>query len=204
VLQDAPPAISTCTRRKGHFIAGPNGCKPVAHNALLTLSALSSSMRAYPSHPNDERGHLSHWSQTPRATTPIRTARNSGSPAQPPRAAVRHASVVKHAREKQSERKSAACSERARSLPMGRELEIGQFPLEPNTKSQNTHSGCHKTALLSRHVRPSDTHQALSMSARNRSSARALSVHIVHKLCPWGKSSILDRSHCSGTACGSL
>ena len=106
-------------------------------------------MRAYPSHPNDERGHLSHWSQTPRAKTPteneldykrspaacpvifssfndIRTARNSGSPAQPPRAPVRHASVVKHTREKQSERKSAACSERARSLPVGRELEIGQ------------------------------------------------------------------------------
>ena len=61
------------------------------------------------------------------AKTPARTARNSGSPAQPPRAAVRHASVVKHAREKQSERKSAACSQHAQSLPMGRELEIGPF-----------------------------------------------------------------------------
>jgi hypothetical protein len=124
---------------KGHFIAGPNGCKPVAHNALLTLSALSSSTRACPSHPNDGRGHLSHWSQTPRAKTPIQTARNSGSPSRPPRAAVRHASVVKHAREKQSDCKSDACSQHARSLPMGRELEIGPFPLEPNTKSQNTH-----------------------------------------------------------------
>ncbi len=67
VLQDTPPAISTCTLRKGHFIAGQNCCKPVAHNTLLTLSALSSSTRACLSHPNDERGHLSHWSQTPRA-----------------------------------------------------------------------------------------------------------------------------------------
>ena len=37
-------------------------------------------------HPNDERGHFSHWRQTPRTKTPIRAARSSGSPAQPPRA----------------------------------------------------------------------------------------------------------------------
>jgi hypothetical protein len=64
-----------------------------------------------PSHPNEERGHLSHWSQTPRAKTPIQTARNSGSRAQPPRAAVRHASVVKHDSEKQNERKNVASRE---------------------------------------------------------------------------------------------
>ena len=86
-------------------------------------------MRVCPSHPNDERGHLSHWSQTPSAKTPIQTARNSGSPAQPPRAAVRHASVVKHAREKQSEHKMAACSQHAQALPVGQELDIGPFPL---------------------------------------------------------------------------
>jgi len=84
---------------------------------------------------------------------------------------------------------------------MGRELEIGPFPLEPNTKSQNTHSGCHKAALLSLHVRPSGTHPALSVPARKRSDRKNLPVHIVHKLCPWGKGSILDHFHCSGTAC---
>ena len=31
VLQGAPPAISASTQGKGHFIAGPNGCKLVAH-----------------------------------------------------------------------------------------------------------------------------------------------------------------------------
>ena len=31
VLQGAPPAISASTQGKGHFIAGLNGCKPVAH-----------------------------------------------------------------------------------------------------------------------------------------------------------------------------
>ena len=53
---------------------------------------------------------------------------------------------------------------------MGQELEVGQFPLEANTKSQNTHSGCHKAALLSRHVQPSGMHPALIVPARNRGS----------------------------------
>ena len=37
VLQGAPPAIITSTRGKGHFIAGPNGCKPVAHTCTPDL-----------------------------------------------------------------------------------------------------------------------------------------------------------------------
>jgi hypothetical protein len=72
---------------------------------------------------------------------------------------------------------------------------IGLFPLEPNTKSQNTHSGCHRAALLNSHVRPLGTHPALIVLVRNRASARALPVLNVHKLCQWGKSSKLDRSH---------
>ena len=40
VLQGAPPAISTSTRGKGHFIAGPNGCKPVAHKCTPDPLAL--------------------------------------------------------------------------------------------------------------------------------------------------------------------
>jgi len=87
-------------------------------------------------------------------------------------------------------------------LPVGQELEVGQFPLEPNTKSLNTHSGCHKTALLSCYVRPSGTHPALSVPARNGAGAKALPVLNVHELCSWCKSSKLDRSHCSGAACG--
>jgi hypothetical protein len=84
-------------------------------------------------------------------------------------------------------------------LPVGQELEVGQFPSELNTKSHNTHSGCHKKALLSCYVRPSGTHSALSVTARNGPGAKALPVLNVHKLCPWGKSSKLDRSHCSQT-----
>ena len=87
-------------------------------------------------------------------------------------------------------------------LPVGQELEVGQFPLEPNTKSLNIHSGCHKTALLSCYVRPSGTHPALSVPARNGAGAKALPVLNVHELCSWCKSSKLDRSHCSGAACG--
>ena len=58
-------------------------------------------------------------------------------------------------------------------LPMGQELEVGLFPLEPNTKSQNPHSGCHKTALLSLHMQQSGTHPALSVPARNGATAKA-------------------------------
>jgi hypothetical protein len=62
-----------------------------------------------------------------------------------------------------------------------------------------------QAALLSHHVRPSGTHQSLSVPARNRASARALpnlSMHklsLHHELCPWGESSKLDRSHWSQT-----
>jgi hypothetical protein len=52
-----------------------------------------------------------------------------GSPAQPSCAAVRHAPGVERARKKQSDRKSAACSHCAQALPVGQELDIGQFPL---------------------------------------------------------------------------
>ena len=98
-----------------------------------------------------------------------------GSPAQIPRAAVRSATVVEHAREKRSERKSSCLFSPCTSFCpwgnddnwMGQELEIGQFPLESNTKNQNTDSGCHKTALRCCHVRPLGTHPALSMPARN-------------------------------------
>ncbi len=60
------------------------------------------------------------------AKTPVQTARHSGSPAQPPRAAVRHASGIKHAREKQGERRTLAV--------LNIELETEPFPLEPNTR----------------------------------------------------------------------
>jgi len=63
--------------------------------------------------------------------------------------------------------KAAACSHRAQTLPVGQELEVGPFPLEPNTESQNTHSGCHKAALLSQHMWQSGTHAVLSVQARN-------------------------------------
>jgi len=52
-----------------------------------------------------------------------------------------------------------------------------------------------QAALLSHHVRPSGTHQSLSMPARNRASARALPVLNMHNLCPWGESSKLDPSY---------
>ena len=61
-----------------------------------------------------------------------------------------------------------------------------------------------KAALLSGHVLPSSTHPALSVPARNKASARALSVLSVHDLCPWGESLRLDRSHCSDAVCGNL
>ena len=87
---------------------------------------------------------------------------------------VRHSPSVESASEKWSERKSSACSHRARALPVGQELEVGPFPLEPNTKSQNkTHSGCHKAALLSCHVQPSGTHPTLSVPVRNGASKSA-------------------------------
>jgi hypothetical protein len=106
------------------------------------------------------------------------------------------------ASEQLNERKNAACSQCARALPVVQDLEVGQFPLEPNTKSLNIHSGCHKTALLSCYVRPSGTHPALSVPARNGAGAKALPVLNVHELCSGCKSSKLDRSHCSGAACG--
>ena len=37
VLQGAPLTISMSTRGKGHFIAGPNSCKPVAHTCTPDL-----------------------------------------------------------------------------------------------------------------------------------------------------------------------
>ena len=111
VLQGAPPAISTSTRGKGHFIAGPNGCKPVAHTCtpdpLYPLPPACMHVRV--TRVTNE-GTFPIEAKHP-AKTPARTARNSGSPAQPPRAAVRHASSIKHAREKQGERKSAGCSQ---------------------------------------------------------------------------------------------
>ena len=89
---------------------------------------------------------------------------------------VRHSPSVERASEKWSERKSSACSQRARALPVGQELAVGPFPLETNTKSQNTHSGCHKAALLSLHVQSSGTHPVLIFPARNGASAKALRV----------------------------
>ena len=50
------------------------------------------------------------------------------SPAQPTCAAVRHAPGVERARKKQSGCESNACSHRAQALPVGQELDIGQFP----------------------------------------------------------------------------
>ena len=49
--------------------------------------------------------------------------------------------------------------------------------MKPNTRPRHPFGllGI-QAALLSHHVRPSGTHQALSMPARNRASARALAV----------------------------
>jgi hypothetical protein len=94
---------------------------------------------------------------------------------------------------------SIPTAQRARALPVGQELEVGSFPLEPNTKSQNTHSGCHKPALLRLHVQPSGTHAALIVPASKGTSAKALPVLSVHELCQWCKTLKLDRSHWSQT-----
>ena len=96
-------------------------------------------------------------------------------------ALISHAPSVERACEKQIDRKRAACSHCAQALPIGQELEVGPFTLEPNTKSQNTHSGCHKAALLSLHVQP---------FGRNNKRARSLRLNPRAPPTPF-------RTHCS-------
>jgi hypothetical protein len=130
---------------------------------------------------------------TPQAKTPIWTATK-----QPYSTSTcgRQKGAGRWKRKKRSKRKSSCLFSACTSSARGARALSWTVPVEPNTKSQNTHSGCHKAALLSRHVQPSGTHPALSVPARNGASAKALPLLSVH-LCPWGKSLKLDRSHWS-------
>ncbi len=85
------------------------------------------------------------------------------------RAAVRHAPGIERARKKQSERKSAVCSQRAQALPVVQELEIGPFQLFRHSMRPSAirRAPCIERARKKRSKRKS---AAYSQRARGRAS----------------------------------
>jgi hypothetical protein len=120
-LADASDRVGTPNRQSGVSLVGRRVqggpslrdrtvVSQLHTHAILTFSALSPACVPVRVTRVTNKGTFPIEAKHP-AKTPARTARNSGSPAQPPRAAVRHASSIKHAREKQGDRKSAGCSQ---------------------------------------------------------------------------------------------